>query len=320
MIRFFKAKTFTFLLSLGLLLSLILSACGSTTTDTGSSSTPTSSPKGPIVVGSKLDPESQIIAELYILLLQKAGYTVTPKLALGNSLIISQAIKSGAVDLYPEFTATGLNQLNIPSSHNPQKDYDAVKAAYEKQFHITWLDYSPLNDGYAISTSKDEAAKLGNITTISQLAPLVSKLTLASPSDGISFIDGLQSVYGFSTSSFKSLDKVDYALGFTAVSSDQAQVVVSYTTDGSVIQKGFIFLTDDKTGFPEFHPAPIVRDAILSKYPDIATILNPLAPDLTTQVSIDLQDQVTKLTKSGSSSSAAVKAVATQFLQSKGLL
>jgi osmoprotectant transport system substrate-binding protein len=271
-------------------------------------------------VGSKLDTEGQLLGEMYTLLLQKAGYTVTPKLALGNSNILDAAIKSGAIDLYPEFTATGLNEMNITSAHDPQKDYQTVKTQYEQQFHITWLDAAPLNDGYAICTSKAEAQKLGNITTISQLAPLVPQLALASPPDGISFIDNLQAVYGFSTKSFKSLDKVLYAIGFTAVNSDQAQVNVCYTTDGTVPTQNFIFLQDDKNGFPQFNPAPIVRDAILSKYPDIKTILNPLAPDLTTDVSIQLQDQVATMKKSGTSSTEAIKVVAKQFLQSKGLL
>ncbi len=313
MTRLFKAQTF--LLAATLLFALLLSACGGTTTPGGTTS------KGTIVVGSKLDVEGQLLGEMYILLLQKAGYTVTSKLALGNSLIVSQAIKSGAIDLYPEFTATGLNQLNLTSAHDPQKDFQTVKTQYEQQFHITWLDAAPLNDGYAICTTKTEAATLGNITTISQLVPLVSKLTLASPSDGISFIDNLKSVYGFDTKSFKSLDKVDYAIGFKAVADGQDQMAVCYTTDGTVQQQNFIFLSDDKNGFPEFNPAPIVRDPILTKYPDIATILNPLAPDLTTQVSIDLQNQVASATKSGAtSSSAAVKMIAMQFLQSKGLL
>src|SRR5258708_33290589 len=230
-IRSFKAKTL--LLSLGLLLTLILPACGTTTTTS-------SGPKGTIVVGSKLDTEGQLLGEMYTLLLQKAGYTVTPKLALGNSNILDAAIKSGAIDLYPEFTATGLNEMNITSAHDPQKDYQTVKTQYEQQFHITWLDAAPLNDGYAICTSKAEAQKLGNITTISQLAPLVPQLALASPPDGISFIDNLQAVYGFSTKSFKSLDKVLYAIGFTAVNSDQAQVNVCYTTDGTVPTQNFI--------------------------------------------------------------------------------
>jgi osmoprotectant transport system substrate-binding protein len=308
-----SSRAKSLLLGLSLLLMLILPACGTTTSTNGSST------KGTIVVGSKLDVESQIIGEMYTLLLQKAGYTVTPKLKLGNSIIIDQAIKSGAIDLYPEFTATGLNALNIPSAHDPQKDYQAVKAQYEQQFKITWLNPAPLNDGYAICTTKSEAQKLG-ITTISQLASMVPQLTLASPSDGISFIDNLKAVYGFDTTSFKNLLKVDYAIGFASVSNSQANMNVCYTTDGTVPQQNFLFLTDDKHGFPEFNPAPIVRDTILAKYTDIPTILNPLAPDLTTQVSIDLQNQVNTMKTSGTSLSEAVKQVATKFLQSKGLL
>lgn len=309
-----SSKTRTLLLSLGLLMMLILSACGtSPTTSSGGS-------KGTIVVGSKLDVEGQLIGEMYTLLLQKAGYTVTPKLALGNSTIVDQGIKSGALDIYPEFTATALNELNLAPSGSPRTDYQKVKTQYEQQFHITWLTPSPLNDGYAICTSKDEAQKLGNITTLSQLAPLVSQLNLASPSDGISFIDDLQKTYGFTTKSFKSVSQVLYAIGFQAVSNGQAQVNVCYTTDGTVPSQNFIFLQDDKNGFPQFNPAPIVRDAILSKYSDIPSILNPLAPDLTTQVSIDLQNQVATMKKNGTSVNAAVKAVAKQFLQSKGLL
>jgi len=79
-------------------------------------------------------------------------------------------------------------------------------------------------------------------------------------------------------------------------------------------------LQDDKNGFPAFNPAPIVRDAVLSAHPDIATILNPLAPDLTTDVSIMLQQQVATKKASGMSVAEAVKEVATTFLQSKGLM
>jgi osmoprotectant transport system substrate-binding protein len=312
-IHSFKAKSLAF--SFSLLLIVALSACGNSAT-TGSSG---SASKGTIVVGSKLDVEGQLLGEMYVLLLQKAGYTVTSKLALGNSIITEQAIKSGAIDIYPDYTATGLNELNIPSSYNPQTDYTTVKTQYEKQFHITWLNPAPLNDGYAICTSKSEAQHLG-ITSISQLVPLVPQLNLTSPSDGISFINGLKKVYGFTTQSFKSTKQVDYSVGFQAVIHGQAQVTVCYTTDGTVQQQNFIFLTDDKNGFPQFNPAPLVRDAILTKYPNVATILNPLAPDLTTQISIQLQQQVAAAEKNGTSSSEAVKSVAQQFLQSKGLL
>ncbi len=276
-------------------------------------------PKGTITVAGKLDVEAQLLTEMYTQLLQKAGYTVNEKLALGNSIIVHQAITSAAIDLYPEFTATGLNTLGLKSTYDPQKDYQAVKSGYDQKFQITWLDMAPLNDGYALCTFKATSQKLG-ITTISQLAPQVPQLVLASPSDGIDFVDGLKATYGFSTTSFKTTQKVDYSIGFQAVSSNAAQIAVCYTTDSSVTTQDFIFLQDDKNGFPQFHPAPIVRNDVLKKYPDIATILNPLAPKLTTEVSISLQDQVAKLKTGGISVTEAIKQVAKQFLQGAGLL
>lgn len=293
---------------------LTLAACGTNVNvGTGSGS------KGTVTIGSKLDNESQLIAKMYTLLLQKAGYKVNEKAALGNSSIIFQAITSGAIDLYPEFTATGLNKLNIPSTYNPQQDYQNVKNGFQKQYNLVWLNPSPLNDGYDICTSKSESQKLG-ITTLSQLAPQVSNLTLTSPSDGISFIDGLQHTYGFSTKSFKQTKTVDYALGFQAVSSGQSQVTVCYGTDATVPQQNFIFLQDDKNGFPAFNPAPVVRSSVLNKYPDIAPTLNKLAPDLTTDVSIQLQEQVAQIHNGGASSAQAITQVATSFLKSKRLL
>jgi osmoprotectant transport system substrate-binding protein len=275
--------------------------------------------KGTIAVGGKLDVEAQLLTEMYSQLLQNGGYTVNEKLALGNSIIVHEAITSGAIDLYPEFTATGLNTLGVKSAYDPQKDYQTVKSGFESKFGITWLDMAPLNDGYAICTSKALSQKLG-ITSISQLAAKVGQLVLASPSDGIDFIDGLKTAYGIDTSSFKSVQKVDYSIGFASVASGSAQMVVGYTTDGSIAQQDFVFLQDDKYGFPQFHPAPIVRMDVLKKYPEIAKILNPLAPKLTTEVSIRLQDQVGKLKANGTSVTAAVKQVAKEFLQSVGLL
>jgi osmoprotectant transport system substrate-binding protein len=276
-------------------------------------------PKGTITVGGKLDVEAQLLTEMYTQLLQNGGYTVNEKLALGNSIIVHKAITSGVIDLYPEFTATGLNTLGIKSSYDPQKDYQAVKSGYEKKFQVTWLDMAPLNDGYGICTTKALSQSLG-ITTISQLVPQVGQLVLASPSDGIDFVDGLKSVYGIDTGSFKSLQKVDYSIGFASVSSGSAKMCVGYTTDGSIAAQGFLFLVDDKTGFPQFHPAPIVRMSVLKKYPEIAKILNPLAPLLTTETSIQLQVEVGTLKSGGTSVTEAIKQVARQFLQKEGLL
>jgi osmoprotectant transport system substrate-binding protein len=298
----FKTKA----LALIILISLFgVAACGNTASA--------------ITVTSKLDPESQLIAEMYAQLLQKAGYTVNLKLAFGDTTFNFRAITNGDTDIYPEFTATGLNTLKIPSTYDPEKDYQAVKQGFEKNYHITWLDKSPLNDGYALCMKKERAQTLG-ITSISDLAPKVSSLILESPTDGTDFVDNLQRTYHFSTGSFKQKQTVDYDIGFTTVANNQADVAVCYGTDIKVPQQNFIFLKDDKNGFPAFNPAPIVRDPVLSNNSNIPSILNPLAPKLTTDVSLQLQKEVSDKKKSGTSSAKAVEEVAKSFLQSEHLL
>src|SRR5690242_13416221 len=168
-----------FLLLFALIPMLILSACGGSSGSSSNSSGTSTPSKVPITVGSKLDPEAQLLGEMYVLLLQKAGYTVNPKLALGMTPTVFAALKSGAIDLYPEFTGTGLNILGVKSANNPDMDYQTVKSGFEQQYHITWLDQAPLNDGYALCTSQAESQKLGGVTTLSQLASKVPQLTLA---------------------------------------------------------------------------------------------------------------------------------------------
>src|SRR5262249_54150489 len=101
---------------LAVVLIFTLSACGGTSTTSNTT-------KGSIIVGGKEDTEAQLLTKMYTLLLRKAGFDVTEKAALGNSTIVFQAITSHQIDLYPEFTATALNKLNLPSAYDAHKDY-----------------------------------------------------------------------------------------------------------------------------------------------------------------------------------------------------
>ena len=87
-----------------------------------------------------------------------------------------------------------------------------------------------------------------------------------------------------------------------------------------VANEGFIFLKDDKNGFPAFNAAPLVRNATIAKYSDIPSVLNPLAPKLTTDASIQLQTQVSQVRSGGASANAAIRTVATNFLKTQKLL
>lgn len=292
-----------------LLIPLILAACGSSGGTATGSGTPSNS-SITITVGSKLDTEGQLIGEMYILLLKKAGYNVVSKLALGTNAVVFNAISSGQIDIYPEFTATGLTKLGLTSTGDPQKDYQTVKQGFESKYHITWLDVSPLNDTYGVCTTQSEAQKLG-ATKISDLSSKASGLTIATPPDGVQYgVDVIKSVYGFSFS--KVVTYNEEGLTFPAVTSGAQNLNICYTTAALIAKDNFVLLQDDKNAFPIYNPAPIVRDSTLQKAPGIPAALNPLAPYLTTSVSQQLQAQVV--------GGQTVQQVATNFLKSKGLL
>ncbi|HLW48073.1 MAG TPA: glycine betaine ABC transporter substrate-binding protein [bacterium] len=266
--------------------------------------------RGHLTVGGKLDTEAQLLTKLYALVLRNAGFDVTEKAKLGTNDIVHNAITSGQIDLYPEFTATGLARLKLKTTHNDQRDYALVRAGYEKQFHITWLAMSPLNDTYGICTTQAGAGKLG--TKVSALAEAAPRLTVASPPDGTSdpnVLPGMKAAYGFA---FGKVTVLDEALTFPAVQQGKADVNVCYTTSALIAKNHFVLLDDDHHLFPIYHPAPIVRDGTLAKWPDLAAALNRLAPKLTSEVSRQLQLRVV--------SGATVTTAATTWLKSAGLL
>ena len=264
-----------------------------------------------LTVGGKLDTEAQLLTKLEALLLRRAGFDVTEKAKLGTNDIVHNAIVSGQIDLYPEFTATGLAHLKLQSTHNDQQDYALVRAGYEKQFHLIWLDMAPLNDTYGICTSQAKAGALG-VTKISALAPRASTLTIASPPDGTNdpnVLPGMQPVYGFT---FGRVTVLEEPLTFTAVQQGKADLNVCYTTNALIEKDHFVLLEDDRHLFPIYHPAPVVRDDTLRRAPGIAAALNALAPKLTSEVSRKLQLQVVN--------GQSVTDAATMWLKSVGLL
>jgi osmoprotectant transport system substrate-binding protein len=289
---------------------LTLAGCGG-----GGSSNTTSGNVGhgmKLTVGGKLDVEAQLLTKMYTLLLQHAGYDVTEEAKLGTNQIVFQAITSGSIDLYPEFTATGLAKLGKTTTHDPHQDYLNVKAGYEQQYHITWLNASPMNDTYGVCTTKANADAL-HLTKDSQLAAIASQKVISTPPDGKNdpnVLDAMTAQYGTHWKSIQVLS--EEAPTFLAVQQKQADFNVCYTTTGLIVADNFVLLEDDKNVFPIYNPAPIIRQDTLAKSPAIAGVLNALAPKLTTA-------EITKL-NADVAGGKTVTEVATTFLQSQHLI
>ena len=229
------------LLLVGVLLAPVLSACGGSAAST------------PIKVGSKDFTEEFIVAELYAQVLENAGFAVERKFNLGGTPVAQAAITRGDIDLYPEYTSTGLlTILKKDRIADSAQILPAVKAEYEQQFQLTWLDPSPFNDTNGLATTKAIADKYG-IRTISDLAAKASELRVGGPAefaereDGIK---GLRKTYGgFQFKEFKQLGTGP--LRYDALKNGEIDIALVFTTEARIAADQLVVLQDDKTLLPD---------------------------------------------------------------------
>ena len=264
---------------------LTLASCGGGGSSTGADKK--------VIVGSKDFTENEIVAEIYALALEDAGFSVERKMNIAGS-VVHTSITSAEIDIYPEYTGTGLiSILQMDALTDQDEVYNTVKDEYDKQFNITWLDYAQANDGQGLFISKRASDEYG-IKTISDLQANAGKLRFASQGefderdDGI---PGLTKVYG--PFNWKSSKIYDNGLKFKVVESDEADAAPAYTTEGRLTETDkFVLLEDDKHMWPPYNLAPIVRNEVLEQYPEIAEVLNAVSATLDTETVTQLNAKV----------------------------
>ncbi|WP_312516817.1 glycine betaine ABC transporter substrate-binding protein [Anaerospora sp.] len=235
-----------------------------------------------IRIGSKNFTENLIVSEIYALALEDKGYKVerVPNIA---SSIIHTSLVNGEIDLYPEYTGTGLLAiLKKDLLTDPKQVYDTVKSEYLKQFNLVWLNYSSANDGQGLVIRTDVANKLG-IKTISDLQKQANEIRFASQGefdkreDGI---PGLEKTYG--RFNWKSSRVYDNGLKYEVLASNEADLAPASTTEGQLTKSQFTLLIDDKHVWPPYNLVPVIKKTVLDAHPDIADILNKISASLDT--------------------------------------
>jgi osmoprotectant transport system substrate-binding protein len=294
-------KHFLLLLT-AVFLAAFLTACGG------------SDDENRVVVASKDFTEQFILGEMYAQLLEDAGYTVDRRLNLGGTPVAHQALLDGQIDLYPEYTGTGLlTVLGMGVMSDETAVYNTVRDAYAEQFSLVWLDPAPMNNTQALAMTRARAAELG-ITTFSDMVANADQLVLIGPPEFAEREDGLpglREVYGDFT--FRNFLTVDPGLRYQAIQSGEADVVVAFGTDGELAAFDLLTLIDDRGLYPPYQVAPVVRQATLDANPDLANLLNSLAPLLT-------DDTMQRLNNEVSGEGREPADVARDFLVSQGLI
>lgn len=272
-------------------------------------------PEKVIVIGSKNFTEQLILAEMMARVIEiKTGYHVERKLNLGGTMICHGALTAGEIDMYPEYTGTGLLAVlkSKESFAAPEEVYEFVSREYSRLFDLQWLSPFGFNNTYAFAVRNEDAVKSGwkNVSDLKDTAASLRAGFTAEFSERPDGYPGFREAYNIS---FGSVTDLDPALMYDAVKKGQVDIITAFSTDSRIPGYNLFILEDDKSFFPPYYAAPVVRMDTLAGHPEIGEALALLA---------HLIDEKTmqKLNYEADQNKRAVKEVVTEFLESKGIL
>lgn len=306
-------------------LLLTMAACSSTddaSTDTGDETTEA---KGTVVIGSKIDTEGELLASIIGQLLEDNGFEVDDKSQTGTTDVVRKALLTGEIDIYPEYTGSGLiffEDQDPETYKDPQAGYDAVKELDAEENDVIWLTPARANNTWAIAVKTDFAEGEG-VVTMSDMAQYVNDGGEAKLAASDEFFNNAEAFPSFAeTYGFDLTDdqKVILAGGNTsqtekavADGTDGVNFGMAYGTDGALADLGLTVLEDDQGAQPAYWPTPIIRGEVLTEYPEIEDILTPAFDALTLE---KLQELNARIQVNGE----AADAVAEDFLSTGGFL
>jgi osmoprotectant transport system substrate-binding protein len=268
-----------------------------------------------ITIGSKDFGENIVIAEMLSQLVEThTDLKVNRKLNLGGTFVNFNAIKNNQIDLYPEYTGTGLTaHLKMDVVNDPDESYRIVSEEFVKQWDIVWLEPFGFNNTYTLAVTPEVYEKYG-VETYSDLIPYAGELVFGAEHeffDRQDGFDGLVEMYGLN---FKGEPmKLNASLKYQAIGRGDMDVTAAFATDGPSKQYSLKILEDDLGFFPPYHAAPIVRKEVLDKHPELKSVLNMLAGKLDDATMTELNYLVDVEGK-------AVEQVAKEFLTSLNLV
>lgn len=217
--------------------------------------------KPKLVVGSKAFPESWILGEAVASLARETGAAVTHRQNLGGTEIVYEALRTGAIDLYPEYTGT-IAEVILKTTGRPS--LDQMREALRPQ-GIAISDPLGFNDGYALAVTRATAKKY-SLRRISDLAAHPD-LRLAFTHEFVGRKDGwagLARHYGLKMPNVRG---IQHELAYTAIASGEIDVTEIYTTDAQIGRLGLVMLEDDRQFFPRYDAVFLYRADLPQRAP-----------------------------------------------------
>ena len=234
-----------------------------------------------IIVGSKNFTEQIVLAELFAQQIEAhSALHVERRVNLGGTFICHQALISGKIDLYPEYTGTALTAILKDSpgvDQTASQTFRAVQQEYRGRFNVEVMPPLGFNNTFAMVIRGDDAEKL-HLRKISDVGQYAPKWRAGFGYEFMERPDGYRgwaAAYGLQ---FAGEPKIlDLGLLYRALADHQVDLVAGNSTDGVITALGMAVLEDDRHYFPPYEAVPLVRRATLDQHPEVGAALGELA-------------------------------------------
>jgi osmoprotectant transport system permease protein len=231
----------------------------------------------PIIVASKPFGESYVLAEMFSQLLEARGMRVDRRPGLGATEIAFRALRTGAIDVYPEYTGTGLLAiLGEPPRGDAASVFQRVATQFRTRFGVRWLAPLGFQNSYAIALRRATADSL-HLKTLTDLARSSGRIRAGLTADFVGRADGLpglERAYGLH---FNAVRVLGPAVKYQALAAGQIDVIDGYSTDGLISRYDLVVLEDDKHFFPPYEASAVVSQRLTRDNPDALIALGELS-------------------------------------------
>jgi glycine betaine/choline ABC-type transport system substrate-binding protein len=231
-----------------------------------------------VTIGSKNFTEQIILGEIMARLIEeKTDYPVTRKFNLGGTFVCFKALEQGDIDLYPEYTGTGLTAiLKKEVLNDKDRVFDIVKKDFAKQYDLVWLSPLGFNNTYTMTMRREQASALG-IGRISDLKKHQDTLRSGFTAEFMERPDGYKGLCRTYGLSFRQPPRdLDPGLMYKAIQEQEVDLICGFATDGRIPAFNLKSLEDDKRFFPPYYAAPLVRGRTLAEKPMLKQALSAL--------------------------------------------
>jgi osmoprotectant transport system permease protein len=229
----------------------------------------------PVVVASKPFGESYLLAEMFAQLLESRGIRVERRPGLGATEILFGALRTNAIDVYPEYTGTGLVAI-LHDTASRESAFSHVSRRFMELYGIRWLPPLGFENTYAIAVRRETAARY-RLATLSDLARASPRLVAGFTADFIGRADGLEGLARSYGMRFRAVRPLSPALKYQALATGGVDVIDGYSTDGLLARYNLVTLSDDKHFFPPYDAAAVVSPRLARARPDAIAALSALS-------------------------------------------